>query len=318
LARRWWQGRFIGFPALPVLFPKPTTKPMNNNRTDAAKRTGENGDIFVKLPVRIRNRLHELSGAEIKIWIAYLTHANTDNIAWPSLETLQKETGLSEDWISQSRSTLTEKGWFVRCGSEKKSGRFGSPRYQPVIPSEHHAKESPARRESGPEIVRAEENQADHTVLSQVHHPGQSTVLSSSIEVEPEKKSATVVAAAWDFAFGVYREKFHESPNWFKKDSSELDALFNRKRELTLEEFQSRWTSYVKSTDPFYAKNGFSLGFFCRHAFDALRLGPQNERSRDAEEKPYGGLARRELERRRSELSPEAKKLYEQRGIRVQ
>jgi len=287
---------------------------MNTDRTDAAKRNGDSGDIFVKLPVRIRNRLHELSGAEIKIWVAYLTHANADNIAWPGLETLQKETGLSEDWISQSRGTLSEKGWLVRSDDERKSGRFGSPRFQPVIPSEHHTKESPVRRESGAELVRDEESQPHHTVLSQAHHTEESPALSSSNEVEPEKKIATLVAAAWDFAVGGYKDKFRESPNWFNRDRAELDALLGRKPELTLDEFRRRWTLFLKSTDPFYAKNGYSLAFFCKHAFDALRDGPQTERGRDVEN-PYDGVTRRELERRRTAISPEGLRMYQQRGI---
>jgi len=53
----------------------------------------DNDQLFVKLPLRTRERLHELTGAELKVFIAYLTHANMEGIAWPARELLCRETG---------------------------------------------------------------------------------------------------------------------------------------------------------------------------------------------------------------------------------
>jgi hypothetical protein len=137
-----------------LLLSKPITKPMNNDRTDAAKLTG---DIFVKFPINLRDRLHEFSGAQLKVWLAYLTHANQEfgGLAWPGLELLTKETGLSDDYISQVRWELVEKGWLVSKGIvRKKDGTFsGAPAFQPVIPELSGAGINPV-----PEKVRHQKN----------------------------------------------------------------------------------------------------------------------------------------------------------------
>jgi hypothetical protein len=166
---------------------------------------------------------------------------------------------------------------------------------------------------SDSEILRPRENPPSSTGLSPVPTPRESHGGSRFNEVDEKKKSATVVAAARDFAVESYRKRFNETPNWFQKDYAQLEGLFKRKTELTLDEFKRRWIFYLKSTDPFYTKNGFALGFFCK-MFDAFRNGPLHERGA-APENP--GMSRRELERRRAEISPEGQRRYKEQGISV-
>lgn len=125
---------------------------------------------------------------------------------------------------------------------------------------------------------------------------------------------ATDAAAAREFAVESYRSRFNEAPNWFARDFSQLDALFRRKG-LTLDGFKKRWTDYLKSDCDFYKGQGHSLRFFCSNAFDALRDGPRNDDRGREDDRPNGGLSRKELERRRTELSPEARAMYARAGI---
>ena len=99
---------------------------------------------FAKLPVTLRDRLLELTGAELKVWLAYTLHANKQGYAWPNRETLHRETGLSEDWISTARQGLVKKGWLERVGRKyevdypehysPRVARFTAPWFRPVIP----------------------------------------------------------------------------------------------------------------------------------------------------------------------------------------
>jgi hypothetical protein len=178
------------------LFPKPTPKPMNNNKTDAAERNGDNGDIYVKFPINLRDRLHEFSGAQLKVWLAYLTHANQDfgGLAWPGLELLTKETGLSDDYISQVRWELVKKGWLVSKGIvRKKDGTFsGAPAFQPVIPELSDAGISPV-----PEKVRPRKksgtgkSQRTDTGKFTAADTGKSPVGSRTNEVELKEEEPT-------------------------------------------------------------------------------------------------------------------------------
>jgi hypothetical protein len=107
-----------------------------------------------------------------------------------------------------------------------------------------------------------------------------------------EKKSAAWKKAAWDMASDAWKFKFKESPNWTKKDRADLNDFCDRKPDLTFPEFVRRWAFYLKSTDEFYAKQGYSLSYFCNKAFDALRDGPQNIRQQAEAnpETPWGAL----------------------------
>ncbi|MGH9634649.1 MAG: hypothetical protein ACRD72_07435 [Candidatus Angelobacter sp.] len=94
---------------------------------------------YFMLPVSIRDRLSELSGAELKVWLCYSSHANTDGVAWPGRELLRKETGLSFDTLSAARASLARKRWLLPVeggrNSRPKTGKFGSPRLTPAIPA---------------------------------------------------------------------------------------------------------------------------------------------------------------------------------------
>lgn len=114
-----------------------------NNDSDAADRNSESGEqqtleIWKQLPVTFRNRLHEFTGAQLKVWIAYFCHSNAKDIAWSGIKNLELETGLSDDYISKMRGELVAKGWLVEKGRPrgKTDGMFKGPeQYLVVIPA---------------------------------------------------------------------------------------------------------------------------------------------------------------------------------------
>lgn len=63
----------------------------------------------------IRYRLSELTGAEFKVWMAHLSHANVSHKrSFPRIETLAQETGLSEHGVKIAHQGLVRKGWLKR------------------------------------------------------------------------------------------------------------------------------------------------------------------------------------------------------------
>jgi hypothetical protein len=65
------QGRFIGFPALPA-FPKTDNKPMNTDRTDAAKRNGDERQTY---PIPVSNDIfaeYRRLGDAIWLYLFYI------------------------------------------------------------------------------------------------------------------------------------------------------------------------------------------------------------------------------------------------------
>lgn len=113
------------------------------NNTVAAERKSDNGEhqsfeIWKQLPATFRNRLHEFTGAQLKVWIAYYCHSNAEGLAWASLKLLSEETGLSDDYIGATRGELIERGWLVPQGRfRRKDGTFsnGADKYLVVIPT---------------------------------------------------------------------------------------------------------------------------------------------------------------------------------------
>ena len=76
-----------------------------------------------------------------------------------------------------------------------------------------------------------------------------------------------------DYAFKSFKAKHGQKPSWSEKDFKSLKALLKRNQSLTPAEIERRWSHYVGSTEPFTAKQGSSLAYFCAH-FDAFIAGP--------------------------------------------
>lgn len=68
-----------------------------------------------RIPYWIRYRLGEFTGAELKVWLAHLSHANKKTKkSFAGVKLLMKETGLSEQGIKLAHRGLVNKGWIKR------------------------------------------------------------------------------------------------------------------------------------------------------------------------------------------------------------
>jgi hypothetical protein len=75
--------------------------------------------IFKHLPYQVRSRLNEFTGAELKVWICLLSHANSkhDGKAFPGISLMVRETGLSKHGVDNAIGGLKDKGWIVRSST---------------------------------------------------------------------------------------------------------------------------------------------------------------------------------------------------------
>lgn len=107
------------------------------------------------IPFGLRTRLYELKGAALAVWFAFYLHADAGGMAWPSLWTLEVETGYCRDWIIAAKEQLVTTGWLIPQTGQLRGagGTFTSRRYRVVIP--------PSRTLSDTELVRSGESQID-------------------------------------------------------------------------------------------------------------------------------------------------------------
>lgn len=73
------------------------------------------------------------------------------------------------------------------------------------------------------------------------------------------------------YAERTWRERFGAKPTWVKKDFVQLARLLRCQGELGLEEFSARWDRYLADDEPFVARQGYSLAFFCSRFDNYIR-----------------------------------------------
>jgi hypothetical protein len=91
---------------------------------------------FSKLPHGFHKRLHELTEAELKVWLAHRCMEGKAGTSYPSRETLAGYTGLNVQTISDARTSLRAKSWLVVTGyiPPKKRGQFSVPIEHTEVP----------------------------------------------------------------------------------------------------------------------------------------------------------------------------------------
>lgn len=72
-----------------------------------------NGGIYVKLMVKLRDRLSELKGARLSCLICIACHWDGED-SWPSVRTICQETGLSSSVVCPALAALEHDGWITR------------------------------------------------------------------------------------------------------------------------------------------------------------------------------------------------------------
>jgi len=84
------------------------------------------------VPVGLRDRLHELTGAEAKVLLCHILHSNKTDESYLSAETLSAETGLNRDTVYGAHSSLQRKGWLLKTGEHDNKGRWKVPVFKLV------------------------------------------------------------------------------------------------------------------------------------------------------------------------------------------
>jgi hypothetical protein len=76
-----------------------------------------------------------------------------------------------------------------------------------------------------------------------------------------------------DFAYKAFEEKHGLKPSWLGKDFEHLRVLLTANASLNGTELERRWRNYLDSTEPFTAKQGYSLAYFADRC-DSFANGP--------------------------------------------
>ncbi len=100
---------------------------------------GGTHSVFVQVDVDLRDHLHLLKGARLAVLLAIALHADEDGWAWPSYETLKRETGYGEGTIKKALADLCAleidgQRVLLRYQPTGEGGKFESNRYL-IFPS---------------------------------------------------------------------------------------------------------------------------------------------------------------------------------------
>jgi DNA-binding transcriptional MocR family regulator len=84
------------------------------------------------VPSWVREILADLKGAPVSVWIAYLSHADKDGLAWPSNKSLARTTGYSETTVKKAKKYLIARGLLCADGQSRNGGKFGRKKFRAV------------------------------------------------------------------------------------------------------------------------------------------------------------------------------------------
>ena len=86
------------------------------------------------LPIDLRDHLAELTGNELKVWMAYYLHTgDSDLTSHPGNETIEEDTGICNDTVKTCKASLRAKGWLAYTGDYKQPRRPGGKFAVPVM-----------------------------------------------------------------------------------------------------------------------------------------------------------------------------------------
>ena len=85
------------------------------------------------IPIDLRNHLGEITGNELKVWLAYFLHSDYELTSYPSNRAIEAETGVSLDTVKTCKASLRLKGWLRYTGDSKQPRRAGGEFKVPVM-----------------------------------------------------------------------------------------------------------------------------------------------------------------------------------------
>lgn len=104
---------------------------------------------WTKVENVVRERLHEFTGAQLKVWLCHRLHEGQDGESYPSLETLGRETGLDTHTICEARMWLRENGWLETVGERDDKKRFSVKIEKTLVPANPSKKSRMAKKQHG-------------------------------------------------------------------------------------------------------------------------------------------------------------------------
>lgn len=230
---------------------------MGNQELERKARTG--GKL---IPFSLRERLCEMKGARLSVWLAHLLHSDKKGVSWPSLSLLEAETSYSRKEIIRTGKKLRESSWLVAESKKQPRqvrGRFSVLRYVVSIPTV---------------ATKSPHGQSHRTDKKNPHRGDKSPPRSTT---EKEYKGSSPASRGGMSSFqellkkleAIYRERRGITPTWVKKDYSALMRLWEQPH-VTDRKIERRFRPYLESGDAFCERNGFSLGLFCSPALMLL------------------------------------------------
>lgn len=189
---------------------------------------------FVKLDVfEMRSALSEISGGELKVWLAYRLRANRQGEAWPGLETLAKDTGLSASRASKLRANLVKKAWLIAAGKGRSSGgTFASPRFRTAIPNHRTAKTAHGENAVPRESLSPHAENNSHRTAKTAHEVFPIKKNPPNQAVPPTNLACSVRCAdGWEF---IGRERIGSES--FEKLFAERFKVYQEESEVCLEQ----------------------------------------------------------------------------------
>jgi len=80
----------------------------------------EQTEPWIKVSTSLRYIAKEISGNQFMVYMMIALHINEDNTSWPTIDTLQHETGLSRPVVIESIRKLEELGWIIPDRNHRK------------------------------------------------------------------------------------------------------------------------------------------------------------------------------------------------------
>jgi hypothetical protein len=86
--------------------------------------------LFV--PATFRDvHVKKLKGAALAVFLIYVSRANKERVAWPSIGGLARDTGLSPNSVKKARRFLMENGYLEEFTQDRgDSGAFGKKKFR--------------------------------------------------------------------------------------------------------------------------------------------------------------------------------------------
>jgi hypothetical protein len=137
----------------------------NINENETRRKTKRDG--FTKIPHGFYERLRELKGVRLAVWLAHRSMESRDGTSFPSLETLAQCTGYAKTQVKTARQWLRKHGWLISSGQKHTpKGRFSVPTERTAIPAvalkpDHGAPSTAARKLDHGEVPTAARKAGD-------------------------------------------------------------------------------------------------------------------------------------------------------------